>query len=153
MKSIVTAALISILIGCTSTRPPYPPPYQAPKGYVWMFDGELSLIKIKYNVGSSIMDSTMGALEGRDFSDALAYLGPYDEEMSDDKGGRILVWRKTTTSTTPGSVRSSTWYSENIDHERTTATITMPKIREDESWRMVWVDQEGIIYRTAWEGF
>lgn len=89
---------------------------------------------------SARINKQMGSWMGQHESELIASWGPPDRVIEDGHGGRILAW-VAERATSSGSAQH--W--ENM----TTAQATTSTRR---SYRMFWVNRDGVVYRWAWRG-
>ncbi len=90
---------------------------------------------------SKVMQSWVGSHQ----SDLIASWGPPNRTASDGKGGTILIYEQyVNLGQTPG--HATTDYFGNI-------TYTAPQQQGYQRSRMLWVDENGVIYRWKWKGF
>ncbi len=96
------------------------------------------------------INKMMASWQGHHYSKLIAKWGPPQQESSDGKGGKVLVYVERTEFTTPGTATSDTSiYGKSAT---TTTVYVPPKTHGWNSYRMFFVDAEGIIYRWSWKG-
>jgi len=133
MKRLILLAVV-LVVGCAN--------YGMPS------DAEVEAFQNYLSREYAKIDSIMKSFEGDHFFSAIATLGPYDEEIDDGQGGKILIWRIKLQTHLPGSVI----VTELPTIKTTTARFNAPQTKEFEDFRMIWVDNKGIVYKTAWKG-
>lgn len=113
-------------------------------------------------VGCTSTATIMQSWVGSNMSDLIASWGPPTREMSDGKGGRILIYEysrnfnspgySTTTVNSPMVYDSNSPYGRPIGQPTATTTYYPPTTSGYVATRCFWVDSNGIIYNCSWKG-
>ena len=92
---------------------------------------------------------------GKHESELIKSWGPPQQEKSDGKGGRILVYSQITTYTQPGTSTTQVYSYGFIARPQYGArtTYTPAQTYSSERTRMFWVDENGYIYHWQWKGY
>lgn len=102
--------------------------------------------------GCTSISETMQKWVGHHFSELIAAWGPPDQTFSDGRGGQIFIYTRTTRWVQPAT--STTTYEQNTTHGATTGqstTVYNPAVvQEYTSYRMFWINADGIIYSWAY---
>ncbi len=96
------------------------------------------------------INKMMASWPGHHYSKLIQKWGPLQQESSDGKGGKVLVYVERTEFTTPGTATSNT--SVYGKSATTTTVYTPAQTHGWDSYRMFYVDDEGIIHRWRWKG-
>jgi hypothetical protein len=108
--------------------------------------------------GCAARSRAMASWVGNHYSNVIASWGPPDQVFDDGSGGRVFVWTRTRSYTTPGSATtqtngSATIIGNTVWGDATSRTTYNPaETHQWKSYRMFWVDRNGRIYRWAWRG-
>lgn len=105
---------------------------------------EITLLAGLLLSGCAGVDTTMNSWMGMHQSELIKSWGPPQQEYSDGKGGRVLVYIQTSSYTQPGTSTTQTYGFANRPQYQT--TYTPAQNYSFESKRMFWVDENGYIY-------
>ena len=105
------------------------------------------------------MNKTMASWEGHGTGEMVSKWGPPTSTWSDGSGGTVMAWVYSYT----GMYTPATSYTESsgrVDRSGyglalngTSRTVYYPAMSTTwTSYRIVWADRSGIIYRWAWKG-
>lgn len=102
--------------------------------------------------GCTSISQTMQAWVGHPFSALIAAWGPPDKTLSDGRGGQIVIYTHTARYVEPPI--STTTYEQNTTEESETeqsTTVYNPEVVEVyTSYRMFFINADGIIYSWAY---
>lgn len=96
------------------------------------------------------ISKTMQSWVGHNVNELIAAWGPPTEVFSDDRGGSVFVYARTTSWVQPGS--ATTTYTGNHGYGQATTVYTPAVVQSHTSYRMFWIDSDGTIYNWAWRG-
>lgn len=100
----------------------------------------------------------MASWKGHHVSDLLASWGPPQQVMDDGRGGRVLIYSKTRSWSTPGHATTTTDIRANQSDNMIWGTATSTTVYTPgqdygyKAYRMFFIDRSGYIYRWAWRG-
>lgn len=96
------------------------------------------------------VNTKMNSWMGKHQSELIKVWGPPQQECSDGKNGRILVYKHITTYSQPGTSYTQVYGYGNGAQAVTTYTPTQNY--EYEWTRSFWVNENGYIYYWQWKG-
>ncbi len=103
--------------------------------------------------GCTSISETMQKWVGHHFSELIAAWGPPDKTLSDGKGGQIFIYAHTARYVQPAT--STTTYEQNSTKGTVTGqstTVYSPEVvQEYTSYRMFFINADGIIYSWAYQ--
>ncbi len=98
--------------------------------------------------GCTSISDTMQKWVGHHYSELIAAWGPPDQTFSDGHGGQIYIYTRTVRWVSPAT--STTTYQQNVTHGTVTGqstTVYNPAVTQEyTSYRMFWINADGIIY-------
>jgi hypothetical protein len=118
----------------------------------------ITLLLVMLTGCAARINKTMASWQGSHYSNVIARWGPPDQVFADGSGGRVLVWTRTRSYTTPASSTTQTTGTATIAGDTVYGSATSHTVynpAQTYSWkayRMFWVNQSGVIYRWAWRG-
>lgn len=116
------------------------------------------LILVSLTGCAARVNKVMMSWQGHNFNDLLASWGPPNQVFDDGAGGRVMVWAVTRSYTAPGSsttqtTGSATASGNTVWGSATSQTTYNPgQTYQWTTYRMFWLNRDGIIYRWAWRG-
>lgn len=97
------------------------------------------------------VSQTMQAWVGHHYSELIVAWGPPDRKFSDGRGGQIFIYTRTLPWVPPAT--STTTYQQNVTRGsvigQSTTVYDPAVLRQYTSYRMFWIDKDGIIYSWA----
>jgi len=108
--------------------------------------------------GCAHLNMVMKSWEGHHYGELIASWGPPQQVFDDGYGGRILVYTKQRSWTTPGTSSTYTtgqataWDNYIWGSVTSRSTYNPPQTYGYTAYRMFWINSDGHIYRWAWRG-
>ncbi len=113
--------------------------------------GLIALVLIA-TTGCTSISQTMQAWVGHHYSELIAAWGPPDQTYSDGRDGQIFIYTRTIQWVQPAT--STTTYQQNVTRGSVTGqstTVYNPAVvHAFTSYRMFWINKDGIIYSWAY---